>query len=116
MFSKNSSRKYQYFDNHIFDLDITPDTVHFFNCTYDNKSVLLTLKYDHLTLTDKDGVLLHEVQYKVIPMWKRDKKFIDIHIGESYILHLKGDGIKISDKLNIRCQHLSDSRYFESNC
>lgn len=117
MFARNSSKKYQYFDNHLFDIDITRDTVNFFNCIYNDQNLLLTLKYESLTLTDRDtGVLVQEVQYKSIPMWKRSKKFIDIYIGQDFILHLKGDGMKISDKLNSRCQHLHDSTYVESDC
>ena len=101
-----NSKKYNQFDNYLFEGTIDPDIINYFNCKYNNDSVLLSLKHDRLLLQDSSGDVFKEIIYKHIPMWKRNKKYIEIFVGRENSFILKGDGFKISDTLNRRCQDL----------
>ena len=104
-----NSKKYNQFDNYLFE-GVDPDIINYYNCKYNNDTVLLSLKHDRLILQDSSGDVLKEILYKQIPMWKRNAKYIKIFVGKDDSFILKGDGVKISDTLNRRCQDLFMSR------
>jgi len=95
-------KKYVKFQND-FDNILFENSSKTFICIFENKNVLLELHTDHLTVVHNDD-LIFEIFYNRIPMWKVNKKYIEIFINHDEFKTFYGDGKEIAKQLGFYCR------------